>query len=212
LALLVAGPVLAAGLASPTPPEAIHLDAPAVAGWVGPQAAADAWRPSFNGATGQVRASYRSASGDDVVELLHAVYIGRPRRGHTLITFGNDVYDPARAHILSTADQPVDLADTRKVTARELRLTGAAGSRLVWYWYCVDSRCTRSPVMTKLLQAWDVLRGHVPQSSVWALSSPVVHANADQVRANLRAFARALPASVTPDLPTREQATAENGP
>jgi exosortase A len=212
LALLVAGPALAAGLASPAPPETIRLDAPVVAGWVGPQAATDDWRPSFSGATGQVRVAYQSASGNDVVALFHAVYVGKPRRGHTLVTYGNDVYDPSNTHILSAADQPVDLADAQGVTARELRLAGATGSRLVWYWYCVDQRCTHSPVLIKLYQAWDVLRGHVPRSSVWALSSPVVHANADQVRANLRAFARALPVAGQSNLRASGQDPAENEP
>lgn len=213
LVLLVAGPVLAAGLTSPPAPETVRLDAPVVAGWIGPQAATDDWRPSFSGATGQVRATYRSESGDGVVELLHAVYIGKPRRGHTLITYGNDVYDPSSAHILSATDQSVDLVDAKGVTARELRLAGTTGSRLVWYWYCVDHRCMHSPVLIKLYQAWDVLRGHVPQSSVWALSSPVVHADADQVRTNLRAFARALPVSVMSDSPVgRERDDSGNVP
>jgi len=56
----------------------------------------------------------------------------------------------------------------------------------------VDHRCTRSPVLTKLLQAWDVLRGHVPRSSVWALSSLVANGNENQARTNLHAFAQAL--------------------
>src|SRR3546814_6096860 len=60
IALLIAGPVLAAGLSSPAPVDDMRLTAPAVAGWGGPQAVADDWRPAFNGAAGRVKGLYRS--------------------------------------------------------------------------------------------------------------------------------------------------------
>jgi EpsI family protein len=200
VALLIAGPALAAGLAASAPPETMRLTAPAIAGWSGPQAATDGWRPTFKGAAGQVRASYHSDANGDVVELFHAIYTGKPRRGHTLITYGNDLYDSAHAQILSRASRQVKLANGWSTTAGELRLAGATGSRLVWYWYCVERRCTRSPVLTKLLQAWGVLRGQVPRSSVWALSSSVVSDDADRVRTKLHAFAQALPAPGASDV------------
>ena len=34
----------------------LHLDAPTIAGWTGPQAATSIWRPTFIGAAGQVKA------------------------------------------------------------------------------------------------------------------------------------------------------------
>ena len=203
IALLIAGPVLAAGLASPAPVEETHVTAPAVTGWTGPQAAADGWRPTFSGAAGQMQAAYRSEAGAAVVELFHAIYTGKPRRGHTLITFGNQVYDPAQAQLLSSASPQLRLADGRSLTAGELRLSGVGAERLVWYWYCVDRRCSGSRTRTKLLQAWDVLRGTVPQSSVWALSTSVGHSGVDQARANLRTFAQALPVPGAADLPER---------
>ncbi len=213
IALLIAGPALAAGRSSPAPVQEMHVSAPAVVGWSGQQAATNGWRPTFIGTAGQIKAAYRSDASGDVVELFHAVYTGRPRRGHTLITFGNQLYDPVQAQILSSASRQLKLADGRSLTARELRLSGAAGARLVWYWYCVDGRCTSSQIQTKLLQAWDVLRGDVSLSSVWALSAPVGYGGVDQARANLRAFAQALPAPGASDSPVRrEQATAGNTP
>jgi exosortase A len=203
VALLIAGPALAVGLAAPAPPETMRLTAPTIAGWHGPQAAADDWRPIFKGATGQVRASYQSAASGDVVELFHAVYTGKPRRGHTLITYGNDLYDSAQAQITSRASRQVELTSGWSTTAGELRLVGATGSRLVWYWYCVDRRCTRSPVLAKLLQAWAVLRGQVPRSSVWALSSSIAGDDADRARMKLHAFAQALPVPGTSDVPAQ---------
>ena len=192
IVLLIAGPVWAAGLASPAPVGVVHLAAPMVTGWAGPQVAASDWRPIFNGAAGQVKAAYRRPAATEVVELFHAVYIGKPRGGHTLITYGNHLYDPAQAQILSSASPQLKLLDGQNLGARELRLSGAGGERLVWYWYCVDHRCTPSPMVTKLLQARAVLGGHMTQSSVWALSSPVGYGGADQARAGLRAFAQAL--------------------
>lgn len=198
-ALLITGPLLAAGLSSPASVDGMHLTAPAVAGWSGPLAVADDWQPAFNSAAGRVKAFYRSSTSGEAVELFHAIYTGAPRRGHTLITYENKLYDPAQAQILSSASQPLRLAGGRSLTAGELRLSGAMGSRLVWYWYCVDRRCTRSKALTKLLQAWAALRGDVSQSSVWALSAPVGSAGVDQARTNLRAFAQALPVPGAPE-------------
>lgn len=199
IVLLVAAPVAAAMMVSPVPPGHVDSSAPVIAGWYGPQAAADAWRPSFQGAAGEVLASYRATTGGAVVELFHAVYTGRPRRGHSLITYGNDLYDQQRARVLSHTNLRVDLAQGQSTSASELRLVSSAGSRLVWYWYCINSRCTRSPVVAQSLQAWGVLRGNVSRSSVWALSSEISHGDVSQARARMRSLALALPMTVSPD-------------
>ncbi len=107
---------------------------------------------------------------------------------------------------MSRARRQVDLVGGGHTTAGELRLVGAMGPQLVWYWYCVDRRCTRSPVMTKLLQAWEVLRGHMPRSSVWALSSPIASSGLDHARTKLHAFAQALLAAETWDSQARRRA------
>lgn len=199
LALLLAAPIMAAALASPaTPAGPLQLTAPALAGWTGPEPGAGDWRPSFSGAAGEFRAVYRQVGNPGAtVEVFHAVYTGKPRRGHTLITFGNEVYDPAVSHILASASRNPVFANGRSVAAGELRLAGERGPRLVWYWYCVDHRCTSSRTLTKLLQAWDVMRGKAPRSTVWALSAPIANGNEDRVRAQMLAFARLLPAAGT---------------
>jgi len=210
--LLIAAPLAAAMLPSPDPVEKLQVAAPAVSGWRGPQAAADDWRPVFKGAAGQVEAAYRSDTDDAVVELFHAVYTGKPRRGHTLVTVENQLYDSAQAHLLSSASRQVTPSDHRSLTVGELRLSGATGARLVWHWYCVGRRCTRSPMVTKLLQAWDVLRGKSSQSSVWALSSSVDHGGADLARARLHAFVQRLPVTVVAeDLPVGREHSAAGG-
>jgi exosortase A len=212
LALLVAGPAVAAGLSVVPAPRSVHLSAPEMAGWAGPQAAASHWKPSFKGAAGETHVAYQAASGGERVELFHAVYTGRPRRGHDLITYGNNVYDPAHSSILASASRPVQLDNGMHVTARELRLAGSGGSRLVWYWYCVDGHCTASPIVTKLWQAWQALGGGMSQSSVWAVSMPIVHGDAARVRDTLRGFARSLPAGATRLQPARVTAAAGGRP
>lgn len=195
--LLIGGAALAAGVASPAPVEAMHVTAPAVVGWTSPQTASDDWQPVFHGSAGQIKAVYRADAGGAAIGLFHAIYTGKPRRGHTLITYGNDLYNPAQSRILSSANRKLKFGDGEDLVAGELRLSGASGERLVWFWYCVDGRCTNSRPLTKLLQAWDVLRGHLPQSSVWALSAAVGYSGADEARANLRAFAQLLPVTGT---------------
>jgi EpsI family protein len=213
IALLIAGPVFAAGFAPVAlSPEALRVTAPSLAGWTASQVQADDWRPHFTGAAGQVLTAYRSTAYGDTVGFFHAVYTGKPRRGHTLITYGNDVYDPARARILAGATRHVDFANGMDVAVRELRLAEAGGARLVWYWYCVDRRCTASTVLTKLLQAWEVLRGGVPRSSVWALSSPIPDNKMDRARERLRALARVLPVAGSPEPQVQRERVAGGKP
>lgn len=190
LALLIAGPLLATRLAGAAPAASVRLTPPVVADWQ-PLSAVDAWRPAFHGAAGQMRLAYRATDGA-VVELFHAVYTGKPRRGHTLITYGNNLYDPAQSHILSRGSPQVALVDGRQIAAGEMRLSGTTGARLVWYWYCVGARCTGSATVAKLLQAADVLRGYTPLSSVWALSASVASNDVERTRTTLRTFARQL--------------------
>ena len=207
MALLVVGPALAAGLAGAAAADVVHLSAPSLTGWTGPQTPIDDWQPSFHGAAGRFRADYASSADGARVALFHAVYTGRPRRGHNLITYGNQVYDPAEAQVLASASRRITFAAGLSLTVRELRLVGADGPRLVWYWYCVDARCSASPTRVKLHQAWDVLRGRSPQSSVSAMSLPVRHGDLVQAREHLGAFARALPS------PTLRDASADgDGP
>lgn len=187
---LTAGPLLATRLAGAAPAVSVRLAPPVVAGWEA-MPAVGAWHPAFHGAAGQLRLAYRSMGGD-VVELFHAVYTGKPRRGHTLITYGNNLYDPAQSHILSRGSPQVALADGDQTAAGEMRLSGNTGSRLVWYWYCVGARCTGSATVAKLLQATDVLRGRTPQSAVWALSATIASNDLARTRGTLQAFARQL--------------------
>lgn len=194
LVLLTVAPIASArfALAAATP-QAIVLAAPAIPGWNGPGAPQGDWHPTFVGATSEVQATYRVTASGARVEFFHAVYTGKPRAGHNLITYGNDVYDPASQRILSAAHRRVQLADGVHLSVSELRLAGDNSGRLVWYWYCVGHRCTASPVVTKLWQAWEVLRGMDPISSVWALSAPVLDQNTERARTQLAVFVKSLP-------------------
>jgi len=193
LVLLVAGPLAAANIASAPAPEAVQLSPPSLAGWSAPEALQSDWQPRFQGAAGQFRFGYRSLVDGTTIEVFHAVYTGKPRRGHNLITYGNNVYNPEQSQILAGAKRQIELAGGAAVTVRELRLTGTTiQPRLVWYWYCVDTRCTASPVWIKLGQARDILRGRSPRSSVWALSLPIDHGDVAKARKHLDAFAHGL--------------------
>lgn len=191
--LLIAGPVLASALTIPVDSKAIKLTVPEVAGWMRSQAVGGSWRPIFKGSMGKIHASYQATSNGNVVELFHAVYTGKPRRGHNLITYGNDAYDPAQSQILSNGSQALQLANGQRVTAKEMTLAGPEGLRLVWLWYCVDRHCTGSKIMVKLAQAWDVLSGREPLSSVWAISSSISQGGAADARSSLARFAKTLP-------------------
>lgn len=191
--LLLAGPLLAVGLQPQVQPQALSLQAPRVLGWHASVSPAGGWQPRFDGAAAYQRLTYRTAEGTSDIEVFQAAYTGRPRPGHSLIAFGNSFRDPAHSTVLATASRDLVLGNGMPVRVRELRLATLSGARIVWYWYCVDDSCTSSPIMVKLLRAWQVLRGASPQATVWALSMPVPYASRERVRTRLRAFARGMP-------------------
>ncbi|HEX7369047.1 MAG TPA: exosortase A [Rhodanobacteraceae bacterium] len=193
LLLLLAGAVMAAGINAIESPDSLHVNAPTLAGWSAPQPAEGIWRPTFKGAAGQFRAAYRATVGGERVELFHAVYVGAPHRGHDLVTYGNNVYDPDSTQLLASGVHAVERGNGTRFSVRELRLVDQEGPRFIWYWYCVDARCSASPVLAKLRQAWAVLRGHAPRASVWAVSMAFVQHDEAKARADLRAFVQALP-------------------
>lgn len=188
LLLLCAGGLLVGAPTTTGATQDLRLSAPTLAGWVGSLATDTAWQPHFAGADGAVLAEYHAATGGAAIGLFHAGYVGRPRRGHELVTYGNNVYDPHRESVLASARLQARFAGGEQFDVRELRLAGDTGYRLLWTWYCVDGRCTASAVVTKLLQAWAVLRGRTPHSSVWALSTPVAGSDLAAGRNALRAF------------------------
>lgn len=200
IALLLAGAALSARSVAVSAPGAISLAAPSVAGWSAPVADTRAWQPHFAGADAQYAVSYVAHDGGVPLALFHALYVGAPRRGHDLVTFGNDVYDPASTRILASARGELMLADGQRVAVRELRVADDGGARLIWYWYCVDGRCTASPVWTKVLQAWGMLRGRTVHASVWAVSVPVSTSDIAAGRKALQAFAAGL--AITPPAST----------
>lgn len=202
-ALLLVGGALGARPVDTTAPssQSLPIVAPTLAGWIGPLPLGENWQPRFAGADAQVKALYRPVSGAFAVAVFHAVYVGAPRRGHDLVTFGNDVYDPATTRILASARGQLQLAHGRRLAVRELRVVDDGGARLIWYWYCVDQHCTASPVSAKLLQAWEVMRRHTVRASVWAISVPVSSSDSSAGRKVLQAFSAGL--SIEPPAATR---------
>lgn len=175
----------------------IKIPAPAIAGWRGPFAKSlksSGWKPHFAGAAGEFLASYRNVEFAQSVDFYHALYLGIPRRGHDLVTYGNNPYGHIgvikKVRILSSDQRHVRLASGRTLTVRELRIARPGQHRLVWYWYCIDQQCTDSGVYAKLLQIGDALRGRRLRSSVWAVAAQEVRQNESGARKALRAFVK----------------------
>ncbi|MDE2196484.1 MAG: EpsI family protein [Gammaproteobacteria bacterium] len=194
MVLVIAGPVFAAWLKPPAVAGVnLQLSAPRVPGWDGPQTAPTDWRPQYAGTDAEMHAVYRNDARGTTVEVFGALYIGGSRRGHDLITYGNNVYDPATATVLGTATRQITLGSSAAFPVQELRLSTASGTRLVWYWYCIDGRCTDSGLRVKLEQSLDALRGRSARASVWAVSALVAGGDLPALRNRLETFLRAAP-------------------
>lgn len=195
MVLVLAAPAFGAWVGrAPIVTTGTTLTAPSIAGWFGPYTARTHWRPRYIGANAAMRAAYRDKAAVLTVDVFGARYIGGSGPGHDLITYGNDVYDPATTTVLNTATRRVKLTANRSLRVRELRLSTASGTRLIWYWYCIDGRCTDSPIWVKLLQGLDALEGKVSRASVWAVSSAGSTGETKALRAGLASFVRAAPA------------------
>ncbi len=194
IVLVIAGPLLAAWIRLPgAPVNQAQLAAPPVPGWLGPESPPASWNPSYRGAAAEIQVAYRNRVTGASIEVFNALYLGRPRRDHNLITYGNNVYDPATARVLSAATRRIPLASGHSARVRELRLSTANGPRIVWYWYCVNGHCTASAILVKLMQGFYALTGRDSRSSVWAVSAVENAGGLQALRTSMAAFVRAVP-------------------
>ncbi len=199
LAVVISGPIADAQIRLPADSRvSAHIEAPVLAGWRGPRAGQSDWRPKYVGANGKVFATYRRVADNQELNLYHALYLGRPERGHDLVTYGNELHGPG-ARVLAAGQRDLHLSNGRRFGVRTLRLSKAGRSRLVWYWYCINDRCTESAVVAKLLQVWGVVRRVRVCSSVWAVSTVDSASGSSNPRADLAAFTRAIRRSSATD-------------
>lgn len=189
-------------------PETLALPAPHVAGWHGPTSAETPWHPRYVHADAQFQAVYRRGASDNPVELYAAVYQGAPRNGHDLLTYGNDLYGAHAGNVLRSGTRRVHLSSGRTVMVRELQIGTQDGTRVIWSWYRIDGRVTLSPVLVKLEQAEDILRGKSPRASVWAISSETTDGNLSGLYRNMSAFLSAFDSQTT-DASTRRYGVAQ---
>lgn len=211
LVLLALGPIWAFTSArSMSVPRSLALRAPPLAGWHGPTSADTAWHPHFAHADAHIHATYWRDAADSRVDLYAAVYQGPPRKGHALLTYGNDLFPVVTANVLQAGTRHLRLPSGRSINVREVRLGTANGVRVVWYWYQIDGRITVSPVLVKLLEAADVLRGKSPRASVWAISAMATSSQLPDLYGHMASFLAAFRSKSTDGImQTRDVAQGE---
>lgn len=195
VALLVCGPTWSfVGTGSPSADALPALQVPRLPGWQGPKTTAADWRPHFVNADSHVQAVYRRAGADNPVEFYAALYEGAPRRGHDLLTYGNDLYDAAAANVLHANTRRIRLPSGRRLRVQEVQIGTPDGVRVIWSWYQIDGHPMVSPALAKVAEAMDVLRGKRPRASVWAVSAVAASGDLPKVHEDMTAFLGALEA------------------
>jgi len=196
--VLVLGPLLAMRMqAASGVAAAPFAPPPAPTGWHGPENADGAWAPHYLGASGQFLASYRNPEGHSV-ELFGVVY-RQQRQGYELIHFDNHLYDEERWAYDGESRHTLSLAPEQTLSIDETRLrSGRNRRRVLWHWYRIGETDTVSPVMAKLLEAWERLRGGTLGSYQFALASDYEF-DPEEARQRLRTLLEALASSAIVD-------------
>lgn len=170
VALLISGPLLGAILTrlGERPVTAQTNLAPQIGHWRMILPDANPLGAHYGDADGHGKATY--GNGSDQVNLVTAVYFGRPRHRHKLFTAGNRWFDPAIWQ--QTASNAIAQADLPH-TLHEAVLSGGGARRLVWYGYDVGGHPVTSVIGVKLRQLWDSLRGRPIVTEAIVISTPL---------------------------------------
>jgi exosortase A len=148
--------------------EAVVLPAPAATPpWSGPSAGDDDWQPVFTGADAILQRVYHLEN-----RPVH-LYIAFYRYQHPnakLVTTANTLYDGKRWFYAGERFRTVPLASGRQQLV-ETRVSSGTRRRLIWHWYWVAGRTTTSPVLTKMLEAWDRLGSKHQGSALVAVAA-----------------------------------------
>jgi EpsI family protein len=135
-------------------------------GWAGPYQSSDGWAPVYHGAITQ-KAAYRK---DGKVVLLFSAVYGNQQQGSELISDLNSIGGDGALQLHKSVE---DNSRAGGQKAIELEFITEEGKRyLVWYWYRVAGRETRSDYMAKLLQVWGAVLGRT-EAAVIAASAEV---------------------------------------
>lgn len=199
--VLAAGPLAAHLLLGSVGGGTVVLSPPVPAGaWSGaPQGPAEGWEPRFVGADAELHRVY-TLDGRPV--RLYLAYYREQRQGAELVNSSNALYD-GRRWIFAGQDQRTVTLDGEPLAVRELTLSSGNQRRLVWSWYRIAGRHTVSPVMAKLLQAWDRVAGH--RGAAVVAMAVDYELDKAQARQRLEAFMDAMGPRVTETLIRAEQ-------
>ena len=158
---------------------------PAPFGWQKPQVGTAHWQPYFMGTDNTLAVTYLTDSGHSVY--LYIAYYPREYQGAELINSGNYLFNDERWQYISNQQH---VFQNSKINATRIRAHHK--QRVIWHWYRVAGVDTASPIVAKLLRAWDQLSGLHQGSAIIALATDYDDVRYDQAQALLEQFAEVL--------------------
>jgi len=170
-----------------------HVRAPA--GWQTTEGAARYWRPTFSGASAEVRQVFER-SGNTVA--MYIAYYRDQSQERKLVSSTNSLVsstDPVWS-IGGSSTRDAQLGSITSMV-RTTKLSSVSGERVtVWQWYWINGRVTSSDVRAKAYTAWSRLLGRGDDSAV------VILYTLDAQRAESDAVLAAFAADAWPGIDT----------
>jgi EpsI family protein len=145
---------------------------PAAAGWSGPAAAAQAWKPLYEGARIERSGRYADAQGA-VVDAYVAVYGLGTSAGAEMISYRNRIYDEEHRSLGRSHGRSARLPTGGRVPVQDLQVDDDRGRYRVWYWFMVGERPMTSPYQVKAQEGLAFLARHAVTERIVVLATPV---------------------------------------
>lgn len=144
------------------------------------------WKPDYMAADASFNGVYRAGAAPQPVALT-VLYYRNQEKGKALISSVNHVAGEKNPVKQTGSALRTEQVGGRPFALRETRLTGAAGSIIVWNFNWVDNRMTVNDYLGKLWQAQARLQFHADDGAAVLLSAPYSD-NPEEARKSLRAF------------------------
>jgi exosortase A len=144
---------------------------PAAAGWQGPTAHTDSWRPLYRGGLVERQARFTDAT-NGAVDVFVAVYGLGTTVGAEMISYNNVLSANEHKSLASVVSRRVALPDGSTLDVREARIVERGESLRVWYWFVVGDTPVTGEFAAKALEAIAFVTRSADSERIVTLSTP----------------------------------------
>jgi exosortase A len=143
-----------------------------VAGWAGPRADIDVWKPVYSGGLMTVSGVYSNPAGEEV-DVFVSIYGLGTTHGDEMIAYNNVLSSREHASLVEDRRLDVSARPGHDLQVREVVIQDERGAFLVWQWFVVGNRPATDGSLVKGMEALAFLTRSADDERIVTLATPL---------------------------------------